>query len=116
MSWPVAGTLMIEPTESESKDELDRFCDAMIHIHREICDIRDGRADRSDNALKNAPHAADVLLSDQWSHNYSREQAAYPAAWLKEFKYWPPVSRVDNVYGDRNLVCTCPDVTSLQEV
>lgn len=115
MSWPVAGTLMIEPTESESKAELDRFCDAMISIHGEIMDIRDGRADATDNALKHAPHAADILLSDSWDHSYSREQAAYPAAWLKDFKYWPPVSRVDNVYGDRHLVCTCPDMASLTE-
>ena len=115
MSWPVPGTLMIEPTESESKAELDRFCNAMILIHGEMMDIRDGRGSREDNALKNAPHAADVLLSDSWDHQYSREQAAYPAAWLKDFKYWPPVSRVDNVYGDRHLVCTCPDIASLAE-
>lgn len=115
MSWPVAGTLMIEPTESESQAELDRFCDAMISIHGEIMDIRDGRADTVDNPLKHAPHAADVLLSSDWNHAYSREQAAYPAEWLKDFKYWPPVSRVDNVYGDRHLVCTCPDMASLAE-
>jgi len=115
MSWPVPGTLMIEPTESESKAELDRFCDAMILIHAEITDIRDGRVSREDNALKHAPHTADVLLADNWNHSYSREQAAYPAAWLKDFKYWPPVSRVDNVYGDRNLVCTCPDLETLAE-
>jgi glycine dehydrogenase len=115
MSWPVPGTLMIEPTESESKAELDRFCDAMILIHGEMTDIRDGRSSRDDNALKHAPHAADVLLADNWNHAYSREQAAYPAAWLKDFKYWPPVSRVDNVYGDRHLVCTCPDLESLAE-
>ena len=115
MSWPVGGTLMIEPTESESLAELDRFCDAMIAIHGEIMDIQNGIADAQDNPLKHAPHAADVLLSDDWAHAYSREQAAYPAAWLKEFKYWPPVSRVDNVYGDRHLVCTCPDVASVAE-
>ena len=115
MSWPVAGTLMIEPTESESRAELDRFCDAMILIHEEIMAIRNGKADREDNALKHAPHAADVLLSDNWNHSYSRKQAAYPASWLQDFKYWPPVSRVDNVYGDRHLVCTCPDVETLSE-
>jgi glycine dehydrogenase len=115
MSWPVSGTLMVEPTESESRAELDRFCDAMISIHAEIMDIRDGRADRDDNALKNAPHTAAVLLADNWNHKYSREQAAYPAPWLREFKYWPPVSRVDNVYGDRHLICTCPDMASLAE-
>ena len=115
MSWPVSGTLMIEPTESESRAELDRFCDAMISIHSEIMDIRDGRASREDNVLKHAPHASDVLLADSWNHAYSREQAAYPADHLKEFKYWPPVSRVDNVYGDRHLVCTCPDMDSLAD-
>ena len=115
MSWPVSGTLMIEPTESESRAELDRFCDAMISIHGEIMEIQNGRLDRDDNPLKHAPHAADILLSDSWCHAYSREQAAYPAAWLKESKYWPPVSRVDNVYGDRHLVCTCPDMASLAE-
>jgi len=115
MSWPVSGTLMVEPTESESLAELDRFCDAMIAIHGEIMDIRDGRSDRHDNALKNAPHTADILLSDDWDHPYSRQQAAYPAAWLRDFKYWPPVSRVDNVYGDRHLICTCPDMASLAE-
>lgn len=115
MSWPVSGTLMVEPTESESQAELDRFCDAMIAIHGEIMDIRDGKSDPQDNALKNAPHTADVLLSDDWNHKYSREQAAYPAAWLRDFKYWPPVSRVDNVYGDRHLICTCPDMASLAE-
>lgn len=113
MSWPVAGTLMIEPTESESRAELDRFCDAMISIHQEIIAVRDGIADRSDNVLKHAPHSADILLDDNWNHSYSRRQAAYPAAWLQDYKYWPPVSRVDNVYGDRHLVCTCPDVESM---
>ena len=115
MSWPVAGTLMIEPTESESIMELDRFCDAMIAIHGEIMEIQNGRFDREDNPLKHAPHTAEVLLSDAWSHGYSREQAAYPAEWVKVSKYWPPVSRIDNVYGDRHLVCTCPDMKSLTE-
>lgn len=115
MSWPVAGTLMIEPTESESREELDRFCEAMICIHSEIMDVRDGRSDRDDNVLKNAPHTAAALLSDSWSHSYTREQAAYPVDRLKDFKYWPPVGRVDNVYGDRHLVCTCPDVASVAE-
>lgn len=115
MSWPVAGTLMIEPTESESKEELDRFCDAMISIHAEMMDIRDGRADRNDNVLKNAPHTAALLLAETWTHGYSREQAAYPVGRLRDFKYWPPVGRVDNVYGDRHLVCTCPDVSSVAE-
>jgi glycine dehydrogenase len=108
MSWPVPGTLMIEPTESESKAELDRFCDAMIKIREEIRAIEQGNSDRQDNALKGAPHTAMVLLSDKWSHNYSREQAAYPVGGLKDYKFWPSVGRVDNPYGDRNLVCTCP--------
>jgi len=108
MSWPVPGTLMIEPTESESKAELDRFCDAMIAIREEIRAIEDGRSDRSDNVLKGAPHTAAAVISDGWSHKYPREQAAYPAAWLHDFKFWPAVGRVDNPYGDRNLVCTCP--------
>ena len=108
MSWPVPGTLMIEPTESESKAELDRFCDAMIAIREEIRAIEKGKADRADNVLKNAPHTAAALLSDTWSHKYGREQAAYPAPWLREHKFWPAVGRIDNPYGDRNLVCTCP--------
>src|SRR5438132_6095543 len=107
MSFPVAGTLMIEPTESESKAELDRFIDAMIAIREEIRAIEDGRMDRADNPLKNAPHTAAMLLSDAWTHPYGREQAAYPLAELKADKYWPPVGRADNVYGDRNLFCYC---------
>jgi glycine dehydrogenase len=108
MSWPVPGTLMVEPTESESKAELDRFCDAMIAIREEIRDIEKGKADRADNVLKNAPHTAGSLLSEEWSHKYPRKQAAYPAPWLRENKFWPAVGRIDNPYGDRNLVCTCP--------
>jgi glycine dehydrogenase len=110
MSWPVPGTLMIEPTESESKAELDRFCDALIKIRQEIRAIEEGKVDRTDNALKGAPHTAQALLSDQWSRKYSREQAAYPAAWLRDYKFWPAVGRIDNPYGDRHLVCTCPPV------
>ncbi len=108
MSWPVPGTLMVEPTESESKAELDRFCEALIKIRQEIRDIEQGRADRNDNPLKNAPHTAQTLINDGWSHKYSRQQAAYPADWLKDYKFWPAVGRIDNPYGDRNLVCTCP--------
>jgi glycine dehydrogenase len=108
MSFPVPGTLMIEPTESESKAELDRLIDAMIAIRDEISAIEDGRMDRFDNPLKHAPHTADTLLANKWAHAYSREQAAYPAAGLKSNKYWPPVGRADNVYGDRNLSCACP--------
>jgi glycine dehydrogenase len=107
MSFPVAGTLMIEPTESESKAELDRFCDAMIGIREEIRQIEAGALDRADNPLKNAPHTAASVIASDWSHKYSREQAAYPAPWLRENKFWPAVGRIDNVYGDRNLVCTC---------
>lgn len=112
MSWPVPGTLMVEPTESESKAELDRFCDAMIAIHGELCAIEAGRWPRDNNPLKHAPHPADVVCSDSWDRPYSREQAAYPAPWLREFKFWPGVARVDNVYGDRHLMCACPPVES----
>ncbi len=107
MSWPVAGTLMIEPTESENKGELDRFCDAMIAIRAEIAAIAAGRLHKTDNPLKGAPHTAQEVMADVWTHAYSREQAAFPLAWVAAAKYWPPVKRVDNVYGDRNLVCTC---------
>jgi glycine dehydrogenase len=107
LSFPVADTLMVEPTESESKEELDRFCDAMIAIHGELGRIRAGTWDRADNPLKNAPHTALELAGD-WKHAYSREEAAYPEPWLRAAKYWPPVKRIDNVAGDRNLVCTCP--------
>ena len=107
MSWPVAGTLMIEPTESEPKAELDRFCDAMLAIRAEIASVADGTMDRADNPLKNAPHTAAELISESWQHSYSRTLAAFPLPWVRASKYWPPVKRVDNVYGDRNLVCTC---------
>lgn len=107
MSWPVAGTLMIEPTESESKAELDKFCDAMIAIHGEIQEVLDGTADQEDNVLKNAPHTAEMVISDAWSHAYSREKAAYPLSSLRSHKFWPAVGRIDNVHGDRNLVCSC---------
>ena len=110
MSWPVPGTLMIEPTESESKKELDRFCDAMVSIKKEIDDVVNGKFDSEDNPLKNAPHTALSIMKDNWNHKYSREAAAYPAAWLKDYKYWPSVGRVDNAFGDRNLICTCPPI------
>ena len=110
MSWPVPGTLMIEPTESESKKELDRFCDAMVSIKKEIDDVVNGKFDSEDNPLKNAPHTALSIMNDNWNHKYSREIAAYPAAWLKDYKYWPSVGRVDNAFGDRNLICTCPPI------
>jgi glycine dehydrogenase len=107
LSWPVAGTLMVEPTESESKYELDRFCDAMISIHAEMTAVETGAADAKNNLLKNAPHTADQIASDAWNRPYSREQAAFPAKDLHEYKFWPHVSRVDNVFGDRNPVCSC---------
>src|SRR5215472_906032 len=107
MSWPVAGTLMIEPTESESTAELDRFCDAMIAIRNEVREIGAGKLDQQDNPLKNAPHTAVEVMADEWTHGYSRARAAFPLPWVAAAKYWPPVKRVDNVYGDRNLVCTC---------
>lgn len=106
MSWPVIGTLMIEPTESESKAELDRFCDAMISIRKE--------ADTNPEMIRNAPHTAQVLMKSEWTQKYSREQAAYPAPWVKTNKYWPPVGRVDNAYGDKNIVCSCPPMDSYQ--
>ena len=107
MSFPVAGTLMIEPTESESREELDRFCDAMIDIRRDIQEIADGLMSAEDNALKNAPHTASDIASDEWTHPYSREKAVFPLPWVRAAKYWPPVKRVNNPYGDRNLVCSC---------
>ena len=107
LSWPVAGTLMVEPTESESKYELDRFCDAMISIHAEMTAIENGSADAKNNLLKNAPHTADQIASDNWNRPYGREQAAFPAKNLHDYKFWPHVSRVDNVFGDRNPVCSC---------
>jgi glycine dehydrogenase len=116
MSFPVAGTMMIEPTESESKEELDRFCDALDAIREEIRDIETGKADLEDNLLKNAPHTSAVLLANQWNHSYSREQAAFPLPKFRERKFWPSVSRVDNTYGDRNLVCACLPLESYMEV
>jgi len=110
MSFPVPGTLMVEPTESEGKAELDRFCDAMIAIRHEISTIESGEMDRANNPLKNAPHTAAAVTATEWNRPYSREQAAFPAPWLRVHKYWPPVARVDNAYGDRNLVCACPPI------
>ncbi len=115
MSFPVPGTLMIEPTESESKDEIDRFCDAMIAIKAEIDAITSGEIDAHDNALKNAPHTIAMVSAEEWGHSYSRKLAAYPVATLKASKYWPPVGRVDNVYGDRHLVCSCPPMSNYEE-
>ena len=108
VSFPVPGTLMIEPTESEPKAELDRFCDALIAIRQEIEDVVSGKADPKDNVLKNAPHTAAAVTINDWSHPYSREQAAYPLPWVRANKFWPSVGRIDNPYGDRNLICICP--------
>jgi glycine dehydrogenase len=115
LSWPVAGTLMVEPTESESKFELDRFCDAMISIHEEMQAIESGAADRQNNLLKNAPHTADVVAADNWDRPYPRESAAFPVKSLRDYKFWPAVGRVDNVYGDRNPVCTCVGMEAFKE-
>lgn len=114
MSFPVAGTLMIEPTESESKAEVDRFIESMIAIRKEITAVETGKVDKENNALKNAPHTAQMMMKPEWNHPYSREEAVYPAAWLRENKYWPTVGRVDNAYGDRNLICSCPPLDSYQ--
>jgi glycine dehydrogenase len=107
VSFPVPGTLMVEPTESEAKDELDRFCEAMIAIRREIQAIVDGKADAKDNVLKNAPHTAAMVAATSWTHPYSREDAAFPLPFVRANKVWPAVARIDNVYGDRHLVCSC---------
>jgi glycine dehydrogenase len=114
VSFPVAGTMMIEPTESEAKEELDRFCDAMISIHAEIEAVVNGKIDKQNNPLKNAPHTARQIASDKWEHPYSREQAAFPAPWTREHKFWPAVARIDNVYGDRNLFCSCPPMEEFE--
>jgi glycine dehydrogenase len=108
MSFPVAGTLMVEPTESENLAEIDRFCDAMISIAGEIAKIGSGEYDQADNPLKNAPHTASMLLADEWEHGYTRSQAAYPNERDRRSKYWPPVRPIEAAYGDRNLVCACP--------
>jgi glycine dehydrogenase len=110
ISFPVAGTLMIEPTESESKAEMDRFIDAMITIRQEIEAIRTGKADKKNNPLKNSPHTAEMISENEWTHPYSREEAAYPREWVRAKKFWPSVARIDNVYGDRNLICSCPPI------
>jgi glycine dehydrogenase len=116
MSFPVPGTIMIEPTESEDKAELDRFCDALLGIRQEIRDIEEGRSDKKDNALKNAPHTQEVIISNEWNKSYSREDAAFPLQYVRANKFWPSVSRVNNTVGDRNLICTCEPVSSYMEV
>ena len=114
VSWPVAGTLMVEPTESESLEELDRFVEAMLSIREEIRAIEAGEADREDNVLKMAPHTAEEVIADEWTHPYTREKACYPMRELRTNKFWPPVARVDNAYGDRNLVCSCPPLSAFE--
>jgi len=115
VSFPVTGTLMVEPTESEPKEELDRFCDAMIAIRREIQAVVDGNADQKDNVLKNAPHTAEAVAANEWTHPYSREQAAFPLPFVRAKKFWPSVGRIDNPFGDRNLMCSCPPVSAFAE-
>jgi glycine dehydrogenase len=114
MSFPVAGTLMIEPTESESKAELDRFCDAMIEIRREIARVESGEWPQDNNPLKNAPHSLDDVMAEAWDRPYSRNTGARPLPYLNAHKVWPSVNRIDNVYGDRNLICTCPPIEAYQ--
>ncbi len=115
VSWPVAGTVMVEPTESESLEELDRFCDAMISIREEVAEIEAGKVDAQDNVLKNAPHTAQSLIVSEWNHPYTREQAAYPAPWTREHKFWVAVGRIDAAFGDRNLICSCPSMEDYSE-
>ncbi|MDP6909141.1 MAG: glycine dehydrogenase (aminomethyl-transferring), partial [Flavobacteriales bacterium] len=112
VSFPVAGTLMVEPTESESKEELDRFISAMTSIRKEIEEIESGSADLEDNVLRNSPHTSKMVVTDKWEHGYGRTKAAFPLTYVPESKYWPPVGRVDNAKGDRNLICTCPTIES----
>jgi glycine dehydrogenase len=116
LSFPVPGTIMIEPTESEDKAELDRFCEAMISIYHEIKAIEEGRSDKTDNPLQHAPHTMQVVCANEWTHSYTRQEAAFPLAYVAQNKFWPSVSRVNNTYGDRNLVCTCEPVESYMEV
>jgi glycine dehydrogenase len=116
ISFPVPGTMMVEPTESESKEELDRFCDAMIAIRGEIDDIAEGRADRENNVLRNAPHTQEDVIADEWNHPYSRESAAFPSPQTREHKVWPPVGRADAAYGDRHLICTCLPIEEYETV
>jgi glycine dehydrogenase len=115
ISFPVAGTMMIEPTESEGKAEIDRFCDALISIRNEIRDIESGKYPKDNNPLKNAPHTAELATSEAWHQPYSREVAVFPAPWTKVHKFWPPISRVNDVHGDRNLVCSCPPIDAYED-
>jgi glycine dehydrogenase len=118
MSWPVGNTLMLEPTESESKAELDRFCDALIAIRKEITEVEQGQQPRENNVLTNAPHPLETLLTDAWDRPYSRERAAYPLTWLRAShrgKFWPTTNRLDDTFGDRNLVCACPPMEAYEK-
>ena len=115
MSWPVAGTIMIAPTESENLEEIDKFCNALIKIKKEINLVESSKFDKIDNPLKNAPHTYVELASNEWKHAYSREEAAFPTEYVKNNKYWAPVARVDNVFGDRNLVCSCPSMDEYKD-
>jgi glycine dehydrogenase len=115
MSFPVAATMMVEPTESEPKAELDRFCEALISIREEVREVEQGRVAADDSVLRHAPHTAEAVVADGWGHAYSREHAAFPAPWLRQHKLWPPVGRIDNVWGDRNLACTCEGVEAYAE-
>ena len=115
MSFPVPGTIMIEPTESEDKAELDRFCDALLSIRQEIKDIEEGKMDKKNNALKNAPHTQAMVVTSDWNKPYTREQAAFPMYYVTQNKFWPSVARVNNTYGDRNLICTCEPIESYME-
>ena len=116
ISWPVAGTLMVEPTESESLSELDRFCEAMIGIREEIEQIKLGKIDPINNPLKQSPHTLKTVTSDDWDRPYSRKEAAYPLPDQEKYKFWPSVSRINNAYGDRNLICSCPSVQDLEDI
>ena len=115
MSWPVAGTIMIEPTESENLEEMDRFCAVLLSIKKEIDKVEQGLSDKTDNLLKNAPHTFLEVAANEWMHKYTREQAAFPNEFIRNNKYWAPVGRVDNVYGDRNLVCSCPSMDEYKD-
>ena len=115
MSFPVPDTLMIEPTESEAKRELDRFCDAMIAIRAEIADVENGKSDPENNVLRNAPHTHHLLMESNWTLPYSKQQAFFPLKGHRDDKYWPPVGRIDNVYGDRNLICSCPPMEAYED-
>jgi len=114
VSFPVAGTLMIEPTESEAKEEIDRFCEALIEIRNEIREVEEEKADKTLNVLKNAPHTMAVITANEWTLPYSREKAAFPLAFVRDAKFWPSVSRIDSAYGDRNLVCSCLPIEEYQ--